>query len=204
MNLLFRKAKPRDQWGQFHNDKELATRAANRDEAALEEIFMTYKDRVFSLCLRMAGDYHLAEDLLQDSFLRAFRSLGQYRGDSALGTWLYRVAVNTVVSSFRQKQQGLESLEENSQEVNQITGSEKGKEEQLGQTIDLERAMALLPLGYRAVLVLHDVEGWEHEDIAALQGFSVGNSKSQLYKARMKMRALLQGSKNGFGEAREH
>jgi RNA polymerase sigma-70 factor, ECF subfamily len=197
MNLLTRKPKKEGTAGTYRADKELANRAAGGEESALEEIFLTHKDRVFSLCLRMAGNYHLAEDLLQDGFLRAFRNLSQFRGDSSLGTWLYRVVANTALSRFRQMNQEWVGLEEGGVETSRLSVPESNPGPQsCWQTVDLERAIARLPLGYRIVLILHDVEGWEHEEIATLHGFSVGNSKSQLHKARLKMRELLQSREN--------
>jgi RNA polymerase sigma-70 factor (ECF subfamily) len=136
-----------------------------------------------------------AEDLTQTAFLQVFRKLGSFRGDSALSTWLYRVAVNTVLMHFRKKGLRQVSLDE---PANRETGApkrEQGKvDERLSTSIDrivLTRAMKELPMGYRTIFLLHEVQGYEHHEIARLLRCSVGNSKSQLHKAKARMRQLL-------------
>src|SRR5437870_13393730 len=136
-----------------------------------------------------------AEDLTQDAFLQVFRKLGTFRGDSALSTWLYRVAVNTVLMHFRKKGLRQVSLEEPANRESGAPKREHGKvDERLSTSIDriaLTRAMKELPVGYRTIFLLHEVKGYEHHEIARLLRCSVGNSKSQLHKAKVRMREIL-------------
>ena len=176
-------------------DAALIQRAREGDEAAFAELFNTHKAKIYSLCLRMTSNTAEAEDLTQDAFLQVFRKLDTFRGDSALSTWLYRVAVNTVLMHFRKKALRQVSLDE---PANQETGAPKrehGKiDGRLSTSVDriaLTRAMKELPVGYRTIFLLHEVKGYEHHEIARLLRCSVGNSKSQLHKAKMKMRELL-------------
>ena len=176
-------------------DAALIQRAREGDEAAFAELFNTHKAKIYSLCLRMTSNTAEAEDLTQDAFLQVFRKLDTFRGDSALSTWLYRVAVNTVLMHFRKKALRQVSLDE---PANQETGAPKrehGKiDGRLSTSVDriaLTRAMKELPVGYRTIFLLHEVKGYEHHEIARLLRCSVGNSKSQLHKAKMRMRELL-------------
>jgi RNA polymerase sigma-70 factor (ECF subfamily) len=136
-----------------------------------------------------------AEDLTQDAFLQVFRKLATFRGDSALSTWLYRVAVNTVLMHFRKKGLRQVSLDEPSNQDTRVVKREYGNiDDQLSGSIDriaLARAMKDLPAGYRTIFLLHEIKGYEHQEIARLLRCSVGNSKSQLHKAKLKMRELL-------------
>ncbi len=136
-----------------------------------------------------------AEDLTQDAFLQAFRKLATFRGDSALSTWLYRVAVNTVLMHMRKKGLRVMSLDQPLEEPDGSVKREQGKlDDRLSGCVDriaLTRAMKELPAGYRTIFVLHEVKGYEHHEIAHLLHCSVGNSKSQLHKAKTRMRELL-------------
>lgn len=177
-------------------DAEIVRRAQEGDAEAFATLFNAHKAKVYSLCLRMTSNTAEAEDLTQDAFLQVFRKLATFRGDSALSTWLYRVAVNTVLMHFRKKGLRQMSLDE---PVNPSTSSQKrehGKnDDRLSGAVDriaLTRAMKELPLGYRTIFVLHEVKGYEHHEIARLLRCSVGNSKSQLHKAKVRMRELLQ------------
>jgi len=185
----------------FSDERELISLATGGNEAACEEIFRRNKDRVFSLCCRIAGDFHTAEDILQESFLKVFRSLGRFRHDSSLATWIYRVAVNTAIEHLRRLRRGQDLFPESTAETDwkewDSGNSASATRNRSWEILDLERAVADLPQGYRVVFVLHDVEGWEHQEIAALLGCSEGTSKSQLSKARWKIRQLLQGQENG-------
>jgi len=176
-------------------DLELAARCRQGDPDAFEELYRAHAGRLYSLIFRMAGSVQEAEDLLQEVFLTAHRKLGSFRGDSALGTWLYRLAVNQCLDFLRGRQA----------KMARTTGSldEEGAEEPMAAAplvptavsrIDLERAIAQLPEGCRAAFVLHDVEGFEHHEVATMLGVSVGTSKSQVHKARMKLRKLLGGT----------
>lgn len=181
---------------QRSSEHQLISRAIRGEESAFAELFETHKNHVYSLCLRMTGNVAEAEDLTQDAFIQVFRKLGTFRGDSALSTWIYRVAVNTALMHFRKKVLRQVSLDE------RPTGQEAPREKidlsqddgRLRGTVDriaLIRAIGHLPQGYRTIFLLHDVEGYGHQEIAKLLKCSVGNSKSQLHKARLKIREAL-------------
>jgi len=144
----------------------------------------------------MTGNTAEAEDLTQEAFLQLYRKIATFRGESAFSTWLHRLAVNVVLMHLRKKNLATVSLEE-SLEPQQEDGPKKDvgtRDNLLAGTIDrvnLERAIGSLPRGYRVIFVLHDVEGYEHNEIAEMMGCSIGNSKSQLHKARMKLRDFL-------------
>lgn len=180
------------------SDMELVQMAQQGDGDAFATLFNAHKAKVYSLCLRMTSNTAEAEDLTQVAFLQVFRKLSSFRGDSALTTWLYRVAVNTVLMHFRRKGVRQLSLDE---PISQSPDSQKreiGKaDDRLSGSVDriaLTRAMKELPVGYRTIFVLHEVEGYEHHEIARLLRCSVGTSKSQLHKAKARMRELLQAA----------
>lgn len=178
-------------------DSELIKRAQEGDADAFADLFHAHKARIYSLCLRMTNNSAEAEDLTQDAFLQVFRKLSTFRGESALSTWLYRIAVNTVLMHFRKKTPCRLSLDEpcgKSSESKPIRREYGTKDNRLAGCIDritLTRAIRELPEGYRKVFLLHEVEGYEHQEIAEFLGCSTGNSKSQLHKARLRMRELL-------------
>jgi RNA polymerase sigma-70 factor (ECF subfamily) len=174
------------------SDYELAQAAARGDMEAFEALYERHHRRVYSLCLRMLANPTEAEDLTQEVFVQLFRKIGSFRGDSAFTTWLHRLTVNQVLMHFRKRGVRLEQTTEEGemQEVVQA-GSERPQAMPIVDRIALDKAIAELPPGYRSVFVLHDVEGYEHEEIARILGVSVGTSKSQLHKARMKLRSLL-------------
>jgi RNA polymerase sigma-70 factor, ECF subfamily len=163
---------------------------------SFEFLYAMHKRRVYSLCLRMLSNVAEAEDLTQEAFLQLYRKIGTFRGDSAFSTWLHRLAVNVVLMHLRKKGLPQVSLEE-TLEPAQEDGPRRdigARDLTLAGSIDritLERAVENLPPGYRLVFVLHDVEGFEHNEIAGMLDCSIGNSKSQLHKARMKLRDLL-------------
>jgi RNA polymerase sigma-70 factor (ECF subfamily) len=170
----------------------LAQLAADGDMAAFEQLYERHQRRVYSLCLRMTGNVAEAEDLAQEAFIQLYRKIGSFRGESAFTTWLHRLTVNQVLMHFRKKGVRLEqTTDDGDVPVQVVKGTENPNQMPVIDRIALERAIAKLPPGYRAVFVLHDVEGHEHEEIAKLLGCSVGTSKSQLHKARMKLRSLL-------------
>jgi RNA polymerase sigma-70 factor (ECF subfamily) len=177
------------------SDTQLIARAQRGDESAFSVLFETHKRRVYSLCLRMTGNTAEAEDLTQESFLQLFRKIATFRGESAFSTWLHRLVVNVVLMHLRKKGLQQISLDEtdNSQEepVKRDYGDDDRRLIGSVDRISLMRAIEGLPPGYRAVFVLHDVEGYEHNEIAQIMGCSIGNSKSQLHKARMKLRESL-------------
>jgi len=174
------------------SDYSLAQRAAAGDMSAFEELYERHNRRVYSLCLRMTQNATEAEDLTQDAFIQLFRKIGSFRGDSAFTTWLHRLTVNQVLMHFRKRSVKLEkTTEEGETPVQIVRGTENPNQMPVVDRIALDSALAQLPPGYRSVFVLHDVEGHEHEEIAQMLGCAVGTSKSQLHKARMKLRRLL-------------
>lgn len=185
-------------------DSELVGRAQRGDADAFATLFHAHKTRVYSLCLRMTNNTAEAEDLTQDAFLQVFRKLATFRGDSALSTWLYRVAVNTVLMRFRKRSISQLSLDEPRSKNPDAKPSPReygARDRRLAGCVDriaLIQALQELPEGYRTVFLLHEVEGYEHSEIASFLGCSTGNSKSQLHKAKMRIRELLTNP----GEAR--
>jgi RNA polymerase sigma-70 factor (ECF subfamily) len=184
-------------------DLELAHRCRQGDAGAFEELYRAHAGRLYNLLLRMAGSAQEAEDLLQEVFLNAHRKLGSFRGDSSLGTWLYRMAVNHCLDFLRGRQARMAkatgSLDDDDAAEPAATAPAIP---QAVNRIDLERAIAQLPDGCRTVFVLHDVEGFEHNEIAKMLGVSEGTSKSQVHKARMKLRAMLSGGSRGSDRSR--
>src|ERR671917_1150157 len=173
-------------------DFELTQAASSGDMAAFEELYSRHSRRVYSLCLRMTANTAEAEDLAQEVFIQLYRKLGSFRGESAFTTWLHRLTVNQVLMHFRKKGVKMEqTTEEGETPVQIVTGTANPNAMPVVDRIALDKAIAQLPPGYRTVFVLHDVEGHEHEEIARMLGCSVGTSKSQLHKARMKLRGLL-------------
>ncbi len=178
-------------------DFSLTQAAANGDMAAFEEIYNRHHRRVYSICLRMLQNATEAEDLTQDVFIQLHRKIGSFRGDSAFTTWLHRLTVNQVLMHFRKRNVKFEkTTEEGETPVQIVGGTENPRKMPIVDKIAIESAIALLPQGYRNVFVLHDVEGYEHEEVARILGCSVGTSKSQLHKARLKLRKLLQKKAN--------
>ena len=168
------------------------------DATAFEHLYQLHSRRVYALCLRMVGNPSDAEDLMQEAFLQLFRKIGTFRGESAFSTWLHRMTVNVVLMRLRKKSLPAASLEETTEPDEETGGPRKdigAPDLRLSGAVDrvnLERSIEKLPPGYRTVFVLHDVQGFEHNEIAGIMGCSVGNSKSQLHKARTRLRELLQ------------
>src|SRR5713101_5867484 len=182
--------------GRDDSQIKLVKRAQAGDEQAFATLFQQHKNRVYSVCLLMTKDVAEAEDLAQEAFLQVFRSVGSFRGDSAFSTWLYRVAVNTVLMKLRRrKAPPIVSLDEPVSSDSPSLRRDVGKADpRLSGAIDriaLRRAMQELPEGCRQIFALHEVQGYQHHEIARMLDCSVGNSKSQLHKAKMKMRDLL-------------
>ena len=179
------------------SDLILTQSAARGDMKAFEEIYNRHHRRVYSLCLRMLQNTAEAEDLTQEVFIQLYRKIGSFRGDSAFTTWLHRLTVNQVLMHFRKRTVKFEkTTEEGETPVQIVPGTENSGKMPIVDKIALENAIAQLPTGYKNVFVLHDVEGYEHEEVAKILGCSVGTSKSQLHKARLKMRKLLQKKSN--------
>ena len=181
------------------SEVELIERAKQGDGEAFEGLYDLHKRRVYSLCLRMTANTAAAEDLTQEAFLQLFRKIGTFRGESAFSTWLHRMAVNVVLMQLRKKGLPVVPIEDTTDGEDDVPKKELGAPDQnLAGSIDrlqLQRAIEDLPPGYRSIFVLHDVEGYEHNEIAEIVGCSVGNSKSQLHKARLKLRELLKTSR---------
>jgi len=176
-------------------DLELAQRCRHGDAAAFEEVYRAHAGRLYNLVLRMSGSTQEAEDLLQEVFLHAHRKLGSFRGDSSLGTWLYRLAVNHCLDFLRGRQSRMTRVTDSLDEEGAVEPAAVAPAVPTAVSrLDLERAIGRLPRGCRAAFVLHDVEGFEHNEVAKLLGVSEGTSKSQVHKARMKLRAMLNGS----------
>ncbi|MGO9641887.1 MAG: RNA polymerase sigma factor [Candidatus Acidiferrales bacterium] len=172
--------------------------AQQGDPEAFERIYQLHNRRVYALCLRMVGNTAEAEDLAQEAFLQLFRKIGTFRGESAFSTWLHRLSVNVVLMKLRKKSLPETSLEEQTEPDEETGGPRKdvgGPDLLLTGSVDrvnLQRAIEQLPPGYKSVFVLHDIQGYEHNEIAQIMSCSIGNSKSQLHKARMRLRELLQ------------
>jgi RNA polymerase sigma-70 factor (ECF subfamily) len=166
------------------------------DHQAFAQLYSLHKRRIYSLCLRMVGNIAEAEDLTQEAFLQLHRKIATFRGDSAFSTWLHRLAINVVLMQLRKKGLSVISLDEAMEPaVEERPGRSFGAADlTLTGAIDrmaLQRAIDELPAGYRLIFVLHDIEGYEHNEIADMLECSVGNSKSQLHKARLKLRDAL-------------
>ena len=177
-------------------DVAVLARAQAGDHAAFAQLYALHKRRVYSLCLRMLGNVAEAEDLTQESFLQLHRKIATFRGDSAFSTWLHRLTINVVLMHLRRKGLNLISLDEalDPSPDHGPARSFGAPDMRLTGSIDrmtLEKAVEGLPAGYRLIFVLHDIEGYEHNEIATLLDCSIGNSKSQLHKARMKLREAL-------------
>src|SRR6185369_1457797 len=174
------------------SDVELARAAAAGDSSAFEKLYEQHHRRVYSLCLRMLGNGSQAEDLTQEVFFQVYRKIGSFRGDSAFTTWLHRLTVNQVLMHFRKRGVKLEHTSEEGDFTNVIeTPIQSTRRISMVDRLAIDKAVSELPPGYRTVFVLHDVEGYEHEEISGMLHVSVGTSKSQLHKARMRLRELL-------------
>jgi RNA polymerase sigma-70 factor, ECF subfamily len=174
----------------------LIEKAKLGDAQAFQALYDKHKRRVYSLCLRMTANTAEAEDLTQEAFLQLYRKIATFRGESAFSTWLHRLSVNVVLMHLRKKSLPVVSLEETTQGGDEDTPKKDFGADDLAlagsiDRLQLQRAVDDLPPGYRTIFVLHDVEGYEHNEIATIVGCSIGNSKSQLHKARMKLRDLL-------------
>jgi RNA polymerase sigma-70 factor, ECF subfamily len=173
-------------------DHELTQLTAGGNLDAFEMLYQKYHRRAYSLCLRMTNNVTEAEDLTQEAFIQLFRKAGSFRGDSAFTTWFHRLTVNQVLMHFRRRSYKNEKTTEDG-ELPEIVKLDKKYQAQMPivNRMDLKKAVSNLPPGYRSVFVLHDVEGFEHSEVARMLGISIGTSKSQLHKARLKLRGML-------------
>jgi RNA polymerase sigma-70 factor (ECF subfamily) len=198
---------PRQKLSTELSEAEAIERAKQGDAEAFQVLYDKHKRRVYSLCLRMTANTAEAEDLAQEAFLQLYRKIGTFRGESAFSTWLHRLSVNVVLMRLRKKTLSETSLEEQTEPDEESGGPRRdfgAPDVRLSGSVDrvhLERAVQRLPPGYKSIFVLHDVQGYEHNEIAAIMNCSIGNSKSQLHKARMRLRELLQ--EEARSEARE-
>jgi len=177
-------------------EADLLANAQAGDHRAFAELYSLHKKRIYSLCMRMVGNAAEAEDMTQETFLQLHRKIATFRGDSAFSTWLHRLAINVVLMHLRKKGLSLISMDEAMEPDPQGSPSRGfgARDLSLSGSIDrmaLEQAVSDLPAGYRLVFVLHDIEGYEHHEIASMLDCSVGNSKSQLHKARLTLRETL-------------
>ena len=172
-------------------DLALARRAAGGDAGAFESIYRRHAGRVHGVIARLVGGHSArAEDLTQEAFVRVWQALPQFRFESAFATWLHRLAVNTALMELRSRRGGPRF--DDDEDALEDIGTPDSAGHGAALTMDLERAVATLPPRARAVLVLHDVEGWKHEEIAQELGMAVGSSKAQLHRARHLLRAKLE------------
>ncbi|HEV2494916.1 MAG TPA: RNA polymerase sigma factor [Terriglobia bacterium] len=177
------------------SDADLVARAQRGEEAAFASLFEAHHRAVYALCLRMTHSPADAEDMTQEAFLRAFRRITTFRGYAAFSSWLYRLTFNEVLMRLRKKRPALLSMDDvGTSQAEPVAREYRHDDQRLIGAIDrinLNRAIADLPPGYRAAFILHDLEGYEHHEIARMKNWSVGNSKSQLHKARRKLREWL-------------
>jgi RNA polymerase sigma-70 factor (ECF subfamily) len=180
-------------------EAELITSALNGDSHSFGELYRRHSRRIFYLCYRMVNDIDLAEDLTQDAFVHAFRRLSTFRQESRFTTWMHRIAVNTVLMFIRKRNSSIRECPLDpafgKEEEAPFEGQMYGKlDDVLSMTTDrvaLQRAIEGLPPGYRLTLILHDIHGYEHQEIADIFGCTTGNTKSQLHKARLRLRAVI-------------
>jgi RNA polymerase sigma-70 factor (ECF subfamily) len=179
------------------SEAEAIQRARDGDRTSIERLYQLHSRRIYGLCLRMVGNTADAEDLTQETFLLLLRKIHTFRGESAFSTWLHRLAVNLVLMRLRKKSPPIISIEATSDAADETTspsfdiGVPDLSLEGSIDRINLERCIKQLPVGYRAIFVLHDIQGHQHDEIAEILGRSVGDSKSQLHKARTRLRKLL-------------
>jgi RNA polymerase sigma-70 factor, ECF subfamily len=170
-------------------DRELVARCQAGDAEAFETLYRQHASRLYTLASRMAGSPEDGEDLLQEIFLQVHRKLGSFKGEAALGTWIYRLALNHCLDYVRSRQAKMSKLTETLEAVRSFEPIAR-RETPIAR-MDLERALERLPDGCREAFVLHDVEGFDHKEVGNLLGIAEGTSKSQVFKARAKLRALL-------------
>lgn len=189
MHKWLKLTKPRP----VQDDRELAARLVRGDEEAFDEFYRCLSTRLFSLALRLSANRSQAEDMTQEIFLHLLRKIHLYNGEASLSTWSYRVAVNFFISQLRRTRRDGNLVHLDQLEAGPAVPAALQQQEPPLDRFDLEKGLAALPPGYREVLILHDVEGHPHQEIAALLGIAEGTSKSQLHHARLRIREFLQG-----------
>lgn len=165
------------------------------DQQTFHELYLKYQHRVYSICLRMTQNASESEDLTQDVFIQLFRTIGSFRGESAFTTWLHRLTVNQVLMHFRKRKARPELTSDHEGSVGYLAaGSQDPKRMRIVDRILLSEVIAKLPAGYRQAVILHEIEGLRHSEIAERTGRSIGTSKSQLHKGRALLRELITGA----------
>jgi RNA polymerase sigma-70 factor (ECF subfamily) len=172
----------------------LVERCRLGEAGAFEELYRQHAPRIYGMACRMTGSTSDGEDLVQEIFLLVHRKLESFKGESSLGTWIYRLATNCCLDFLRSRQHRQQRTTDSLDDVLPVRGSDTGTFKI--DRLELERAILQLPTGYRAAFMLHDVEGFDHAEVAAQLGIAEGTSKSQVHKARLKLRALLQGQRS--------
>jgi len=170
-------------------DQDLACRVREGNAEAFEMLYREHAARIYTLASRMAGSPEDGEDLLQEIFLQAYRKIGTYKGDAALGTWLYRLALNHCLDYVRGRPAKMRKITDTLDDEHSY--QPLARRETPDARLDLERAVERLPGGCREAFVLHDIEGLDHREVGELLGIAEGTSKSQVFKARAKLRAFL-------------
>jgi RNA polymerase sigma-70 factor, ECF subfamily len=178
------------------SDRDVVARCRRGEIGAFEEIYQRHGHRLYNVAYRMTGSAADADDLLQEIFLQVFRRLETFRGEAALGTWLYRLAVNCCLDHLRSRQGKEDKATGFLDDMVEVEPVAPGswRPDTVLDRIELERAVAKLPPSYRAAFVLHDVEGLEHHEVGEMLGIAVGTSKSLVHKARLRLRTLLRGT----------
>ncbi|MES2179107.1 MAG: sigma-70 family RNA polymerase sigma factor [Gemmatimonadota bacterium] len=174
-------------------ERALASRAQRGEVEAFEELYRAHAGRVFALCLRLTGDRVQARELTQDVFVKAWEALPEFRGESSVTTWLHRIAVNAMLMQRRSERRRLARVSLAEDDVDDAHEVNEGSTApvDVATAVDLERAVAALPPGVRRAFVLHDIEGYSHEEIARMTGLAAGTLRAQLHRARqLLMRAL--------------
>ena len=180
-------------------EMELISNAMNGDSESFGELYRRHSRRIFYLCYRMVNDTDLAEDLTQEAFVHAFRRLSTFRQESRFTTWMHRIAVNTVLMFIRKRNSSIRECpldptfgnEEEAPFEGQVYGRPDDTLSMTTDRVALQRAIEDLPPGYRLMLILHDIHGYEHQEIAEIFGCTTGNTKSQLHKARLRLRSVI-------------
>jgi RNA polymerase sigma-70 factor, ECF subfamily len=184
-------------------DRDLVARCRRGDLGAFEDLYRAHSGRLYNVAYRMTGSAADADDLLQEIFLLVYRRLDSFRGESSLGTWLYRLATNCCLDHLRSKAGRQQKVTGFFEDLDAPEPRAPGswRPDTVLDRMELERAITQLPPSYRAAFVLHDVEGLEHHEVGDALGIAVGTSKSLVHKARARMRRLLRGPDDGMAEA---
>lgn len=185
--------RPRDEAPDGAEERAFVVRAQAGDVAAFESLYRSHVGRTFALCMRMTADAHEAEEMVQEAFVRAWEKLPSFGCRSAFGTWLHRLAANVVLSHWRtKKRRPVVAMDAATLEAETAFQRPRSGESKTRERVDLERAIRALPRGARTVLVLHDIEGFLHREVAELTGLAVGTTKAQLHRARRLLREALE------------